>query len=71
MGNMKNIRENLLLIIIITLAVILAGYLITYSYFNKKTKFRAFEECLTTITNEGVWNTRKGTIEYCIEETQK
>lgn len=68
---MKNIRENLPSIIIITLVVVLVGYLIMCIYFNKKTRFRAFEECLTTITNEGNWNTRKDTIKYCVEEARK
>lgn len=67
---MKILKENLLPILVITLLATIVGYLLICSYFSKKTSFRAFEECLTTITNEGNWNTRKETVQYCIDETR-
>jgi YbbR domain-containing protein len=66
---MKTFKENWLSILIITLLLALVAYFVICNYFDKKTQFRAFEECLTTITNESNWTTRKDTVKYCIEQT--
>lgn len=66
---MKNLKENFALILFISVIVLLVSYLSICYLYNKKTNLRAFEECLSTVTNEGNWNTRKGTVEYCLEQT--
>jgi len=65
-----NFKENWLGILITSILIGLVAHSIIYSYFNKKIVYRTFEECLTTIINEGNWNTRKGTVEYCIEQAK-
>ena len=56
---------------IIFIALIIFGvYFITNNYFENKIKFRAFEECLSVVSDSNSnWATRKDTINYCKKET--
>lgn len=68
---MNKIRENFAFSMFAATLVLSVCYLTISIYFNKNVKYRAFEECLTTITSEYTWNTRKGTVKYCADETLK
>ena len=47
------------------------GYFLINHYFEKKVQFRSFEECLSVVSDPMAnWMTRKGTIDYCKDETQ-
>lgn len=68
---MKILKENGLSILIIILLVFLGSYLILSSYFSKKIQFSVFEECMSAVRDPlSNWITRKGTVKYCIEQTQ-
>jgi hypothetical protein len=41
-----------------------------YSFYIKKAQFRSFEECVSVVSDPlSNWITRKGTLKYCIEES--
>lgn len=56
---------------IVLIAMIVVGTSFTVNnYFEKKIIFRAFEECLSVVSNtDSNWITKKETINYCKKET--
>lgn len=69
---MELTNKNYLIIYVVFMALFFAGsYFIVYSFFEKKVQFRSFEDCISIVSDKTQnWVTRKGTIDYCVEQTR-
>ena len=66
----KKISSGYKGVIVIILSIFLGVYLMINIYYEKKVRFRSFEECLSSVSDSNFnWMTRKDSIKYCKEET--
>jgi len=63
-------KYTVILSIVLVLTIIIGTCFIVNNHFEKKIKFRAFEECLSAVSDTASnWISRKETINYCRKET--